>query len=374
MAEEIMDLENENEGSIDFVNFAKTIWKGRKTIIICIIIGSILGFFIAISTPKQYTATTVMAPQLGSTSNSKGSQLSGLAALAGINVDIMSQQGSEISPILYPQIINSIPFKLELMNTLVKFEDFDKPISLFDYYTNAKYQKVSILGTLKKYTIGLPGVIIKAIKGKPEQQKNFGSIANQLIQLNQEQFNVLQILDDAVNLDVAVKEGYLTLTVIMPEPLAAAQIAQNAQQLLRRYITNFKVQKAKADLEFIQGRYDEVKAQAEGFQYNIAVKSDQYKDLTSNIPQVESSRIQTKFGIANSVFQDLAKQLEQAKIQVKKDTPVFIIVEPVTIPFEKSKPNRPMIFFVWIFLGGIMGVSLILSKGFLADLKKKWKE
>jgi uncharacterized protein involved in exopolysaccharide biosynthesis len=160
----------------------------------------------------------------------------------------------------------------------------------------------------------------------------------------------------------------------MPEALAAAQLAQKAQDLLQRDITNFKVQKAKADLEFIQGRYDEMKGKAEGYQINIAQKTDQYKNLTSAVPQVQTARVQTQYGIASAVFQELAKQLEQAKIQVKKDTPVFTIVEPVSVPVEKSKPNRPMLLIIFIFLGGIIGVSIVFGKGLIANVKKKWKE
>jgi len=65
---------------------------------------------------------------------------------------------------------------------------------------------------------------------------------------------------------------------------------------------------------------------------------------------------------------------EQAKIQVKKDTPVFTIIEPVTVPSEKSKPNRLMILFIWFFLGGVVGAGTVFGHGFIEPLKKKWME
>ena len=37
-----------------------------------------------------------------------------------------------------------------------------------------------------------------------------------------------------------------------------------------------------------------------------------------------------------NVTQQLAAQVEQAKLQVNKNTPVFTIINPVTIPYEKS--------------------------------------
>jgi uncharacterized protein involved in exopolysaccharide biosynthesis len=211
---------------------------------------------------------------------------------------------------------------------------------------------------------------------KPNEKRN--SLKSKedvnLIELTEEQEEVSKKLEKLINLEVEAKEGYLTLTVIMNEPLAAAQLAQKAQELLQREITNFKSQKAKAELDFIQERYNEAQAKAEGYQLNIAQKTDQYKNLTSSVPQVQTSRIQTKYSIANTVFQELAKQLEQAKIQVKKDTPIFTVIQPVTIPLEKSKPNRPMIIIFGILLGGFVGLLIIIGKEVMSALQRKWNE
>ena len=364
----IQPIETE-EDEIDLVELAKTFWRGRWTVIVSLLVGGIIGVFVAIATPNEYTATTIMVPQTSGKSSSLGG-LGGLAALAGIDLSSASQ-GSDMSPILYPKIVSSIPFKLELMNTPIKFNEFEKPISLFDYIT--KNKKTSVLGTIKRYTLGLPGVIIGAIKGKNIPLELAKKMDDQPILLTEDQYKVSKALDKIISLDVDAKQGYLTLNVIMPEALAAAQMAKKAQELLQQDITDFKIQKAKADLEFIQGRYNEAQAKAEGYQINIAQRTDQYKNLTSSVPQVQTTRVQTKYGIASTVYQELAKQLEQAKIQVKKDTPVFTIIEPVSVPLDRSKPNRPMILMIWIFLGGVVGVSFVFGKSFLVDVRKKWK-
>jgi len=360
----------QDDDEIDLMVLAKTFWKGRWTVIVSLIIGCVLGVFVAILTPNEYTATTIMVPQTSGKSSSLGG-LGGLAALAGIDLSSASQGGGDMSPILYPKIVSSIPFKLELMNTPVQFKDFEKSISLFDFIT--KNKKTSTLGTIKKYTVGLPGVIALAIKGEKPKLELPKSTRNQPIMLTEDQYKVSKALDEIISLDVDAKQGYLTLTVVLPEALAAAQLAQKAQELLQQNITDFKIQKAKEDLEFIQGRYNEAQAKAEGYQINIAQRTDQYKDLTSVVPQVQTTRVQTKYGIASTVYQELAKQLEQAKIQVKKDTPVFTIIEPVSVPQEKSKPNRPLILMTWFFLGIIIGTGIVFGNDYIAGVKKKLK-
>jgi LPS O-antigen subunit length determinant protein (WzzB/FepE family) len=362
--------ELEDEDEIDFIALAKTFWAGRKTILISVLIGTVLGVFVAIFTPSTYTVTTIIVPQMASSSTSKMGGLSSLAALAGIDLS-GSASGSDMSPIVYPQIVSSVPFQLELMNAPLNFADVDHPVSMFDYYT--KYSKPSVLGVVKKYTIGLPGVIIGALKGKPKElELPKKSVGKQPIYLNDDQYQIKSMLDDAVVLDAAPKDGYLSLTVQMPEALVAAQLADKAMEILQRDITDFKIEKAKADLDFIQGRYDVAKTEAEGYQLHLAQKSDQFKNLTSAVPQVQSDRLQTRYGIANAVFQQLAQQLEMAKLQVKKDTPVFTVVQPATIPSEKSGPKKPLILVAFIFLGGLIGISIIFGKPFIFGLKEKW--
>jgi len=367
MNETIPSTPYPEEDSIDLIALAKNLWNGRKTIFISIGVGAILGVIIALGTPNEYTATSIMVPQTGSKSSSG---LSSLASLAG--VDLGMSENSELSPVLYPQIVNSIPFKLELMQTKVNFSDETKPITLYEYYT--RETKPTLLGTLKKYTLGLPGVILTAIRKPSAEVHASTDSTNKPIQLSKDQFEVKKKLDACVSLAVEKKDGYLTLSVIMPEALATAQVAQKAQELLQREIIKFKVEKSQANLDFIQERYNVAKAEAEGYQVNIASNSDKYKDLVSSVPQVTNTRLQTKYGIANTVYQELAKQLEQAKIQVKKDTPVFTIVEPVSIPSEKSKPSRPQIVIIWIFLGGIIGLAFVYGKQFVSELKLKWNE
>ena len=59
---------------------------------------------------------------------------------------------------------------------------------------------------------------------------------------------------------------------------------------------------------------------------------------------------------------------------VKEDTPVFTIIEPVSILMDKSKPKCPLILVIWTFLGGIVGVGMVFGKEFFTGIKDKWKE
>ena len=358
------------DDEIDLIGLVKTIWHGRKTILYSILTGALLGIFVALSLPNEYTATAILVPQLG-VSQSKVSGLGGLAALAGINLNT-TDQSADLSPMVYPQIANSLPFKLELMNTSFNFSEFSEPVTLFDYYT--KYRKPSVLECIKKYTIGLPGMVIEAMKGTPKESALPKDSPDQPILLSKKQYAVKNTLDALVSLDAGSKQGYLTLSVRMPEAVAAAQIGLKAQNMLQRYVTEFKIEKAKSTLWFIQERYNESKDEFEDAQDSLTVVNYRNKNLKSGLSRIETERIQTRYTIAFGIFQELSKQLEQAKIQVREETPVFTVIEPISVPTEKSKPNRTMILLIWIFLGGVIGVGIVFGRKFFDSIKKQWNE
>lgn len=364
-------IDADTEDEIDLIALAKTAWNGRKTIIKITIVFTIIGLFIAIFTPKQYSVTSIMVPQVSSGQNKLGG-LSSLAAMAGFSMNMST--GSELSPMIYPQIVQSIPFQLELMHAKLNFEGYNEKISLYDYYYNPQYYKFNLLGSIKKYTIGLPGTIIGAIRGKKENILGSDGSENQLIQLTYTESELIEFLQEMVYLNVDAKEGYITLTAIMSEAKTAAQLGQFSQELLQVKITEFKIKKAEDQLEFILERYNEREKEFRAIQEKLAINKDRNKQILSALNNTQQERLQSEYQISLSVFTELAKQLENARIQVKEETPVFSIIEPISVPTESFKPKRKQILIIWIFLGGIVGVGWVFGKHFLVDIKKRWVE
>lgn len=356
------------DDEIDLIALAKTFWSGRRTVLISILICGILGFFIAIFSSKEFVATAIMVPSSSDASSKLGGLggLGGLAAMAGINIG--SATGSELSPTVFPQIVSSLPFQLELMKTPINFQEFSEPVTFFDYYTTVQKPNLFL-----KYTLGLPGVLLTAIKGK-QPDKLVTSEENKPIELTDKQRDVRLILSELISLEVNSKEGTLTLSTKMPEARAAAQLGQRALELLQQYIIEFKIKKAKANLDFVQQRYDETAQKYEAAQQRLAAFSDRNKNVSLATAKTEETRLNSQYNLIYSVYSELAKQLEQAKIQVKQDTPVFTIIEPISVPTKKSKPNRPMILFIWLFLGGVIGTGVVFGRGYLSSVKKQWNE
>ena len=142
-------------------------------------------------------------------------------------------------------------------------------------------------------------------------------------------------------------------------------------QELQEEITRFRVEKSESELEYIQARYDEIKKETENYQEQLAKINDRSQNMTGSYYRIEQERIQAKYNLANGIYNEMAKQLEQGKIQVKKDTPVFTVIQPVTVPSQPSN-SRSKTLIVWTFLGFILGCGIVLAKGYWPKLKEQF--
>jgi len=160
----------------------------------------------------------------------------------------------------------------------------------------------------------------------------------------------------------------------MPEPLMAAQMAKYAQELLQNEVIAYKISNAREQLNFTEERFAEKKTEFDQIQSRLANFRDRNQNISSATAMNQMERLEAEYNFAFNIYTELAKQLEQAKLQVSKDTPIFSIIQPVTIPTEKSAPKRPLILVIFTILGLIISLAYIFGSEFLRGVKEQWKE
>jgi lipopolysaccharide biosynthesis protein len=350
-------MENEliKEDEIDLLQLFHKVWAGRKLILLVTIVFLILGILVALFSAKEYTATTIMVPQ--TSDNKSGGGLGNLAALAGVN---LGGGASETLPLTtYEKIIQSVPFKKRLVQTPLSFQDIPKKVTYEDYCKN--YTKPSLLGSLMSFLLPAPPA---------EPEVTIGDSID-ITTLSREERGILNSIDGKLSLKLNEKEGFITLSCVMPEALPAAQMLQRAQQLLQETVTEFKLQKAREEYDFVAQRCNEAEKDFKAKQYAVAQFQDRNRDLFSSLPQTRLQQMQAEYNLAFSVYTELAKQLETKRIKLKEDQPIFTIIEPVSVPNERSKPKRVMIVAIWTFVGLVIGIGSIFFRDFRRQLREK---
>jgi len=353
MEENKQNLQPVEEDTIDLVEILQKLWAKRKFILIVTGVAMALGLIVALLTPNQYTASCTLVPQTGE--RRTGGSLSGLAAMAGISLGDMTS-GEVLSPNVYPNIIKNVSFQKE-----------------YDYATDKQYRKFNLLAAIKKYTIGLPGEIIGAIRGEPEDTPATGTAADSIPRLTYKEQEVLEDLYESFSLNLNEKEGYVQLSTTMTDPHLAAQITLKAQQLLQQYLTEFKLQKVRANLEYVEANFQEARQNFEAKQEELARFRDANVNLTSAMARTREEKLQSEYTLLLGVYTELAKQKEQAKIAVTETTPILTVIEPVVVPVEKSKPSRARMLIIYTFLGLIVGAGWVLGVPYVKETISKIK-
>jgi capsular polysaccharide biosynthesis protein len=354
-----------HEDEIDLVELLKKVYKEKKLIFKYSIIAAVVGVVFALFQPNQYTSSTTFIPQLSSDVKTGSSSLSGLASLAGINLGGM-EGSSEFPPTLYPQVVESVPFRLELLSSNIRVNNSE--LTLREYFL--KYNNsLNLVETVKKYTIGLPSLILGLFKA----DEKFVSDSTSIYSLTEEDHKLFEKLSKIFSLSINDMEGFITMSFTDKDKIVSAQVTHTAETLLQEKIIEFKVKSSKELLDFTTRQFNEKKIAFEKLQDDRAVFVDNNINISSSLFRNKLSRIESELSIAKAIVQQLASQVEQAKLQVSKDTPVFTTIKPVTVPFKKSAPSRSLIVIIFIFLGFIISSGYVLVKDSLIEIIKSIK-
>jgi len=355
---------SDNTDEIDLIELLKKIYLEKKLILKISVLAALFGVVYALSQPNEYTSSTTFIPQLSSGVKTGGSSLSGLASLAGINIGSM-ESSSEFPPTLYPQVVNGVPFRVELLSNEITLNN--ELVVVKDYFLENK-SSFNILRTIKKYTIGLPSLILSLFKNQKEYTNQ-----SKIYSITEEDKGLFQILENNLSLSINEKEGFITISYTDNNKNVAAQVTQIAQNLLQEKIIEFKNKSSKEMLDFATKQYSDKKESYEKLQDERAVFVDKNINISSSLFQNKLSRLESEVNISESIVQQLASQVEQAKLQVNEDTPVFTTIKPVTIPFERSAPKRSLIVIVFVFLGLVLSAAYVLVKEPISDIIKSIK-
>ena len=358
-------LDTEKEDQIDIIALIAQLWLSRIFIIKSVLIGLILGLVVAILTPNQYSSSSMFTPNYGQ-QESGSSGLKGLASLAGIDLGSMGGSSKEISTMLYGKIIESPVFKMAILSA--PLQHVEQAATVREYLNQ---DNRTFITTVKSYTIGLPAKVIALFKGKKDNAATL--LINGIETISEEDFELFEQLKDLIQININDKDGYIELVATTQDPLVSAQLAKQSEALLQKEIIGLKTKGFLELLTYLETQFEQKRNLLNKAQDNLSRFKDQNMNIARYSFSNSQTRLETELQTANSVFTNVNAQLEQVKLQVAKETPVFSIIKPVVIPNEKSAPKRSIILVIYAFLALIASIGFLLAKEPVLEIWKKVK-
>ena len=349
--------------SIDLIELLSTLWKRKIFIIKTTIIFTFIGIIYSLSLKNSFTASSIFYPHYQNNQIGQSQGIRSIAGLAGINLG--SQASENIPPTLYPNIINSPQFKIEILDSKIDLNE--KKLTYREYLLNKPKQF-----NLKKILllpITLPRTILSNFTSKINSEL---SIENkEILKISNEEYSLHRGLSGIISLELNDKEGFIKLSVKDNNPLIASQIANTANDILQKNIIDFKLKNLNNTYKFITSQLEIAKKKFYKLQDSLAIFSDKNINIKSDLFLNKYSRIESESNISKNIYNELALSKEKTAIEVKKNTPIFTIIKPVVIPNEKSEPKRSLIVIVFSFIGLIASSLYTLLKSSLLEI---WKE
>lgn len=334
--------ETENdEQEIDWMDILRRIIAIRKTLYKAAGIGLVLGVIIALSTPKQYTVSVTLAPEMGSDSKSGG-----LASLASsfLGGGSLGNSPDALNAALSSEIVSSTPFLLDLLNTHVQTSDGKLDTTLVAYLDT---QRTPWWNSI----LGLPGIAISTIKKifSSNEELNIKTTSS-IFQLTQEERSKIASLRSCISAEIAKKTGITTISVTLQDPKVTAIAADSVVNKLQQYIIDYRIAKAKENYNYLQALYKERQQEYYKAQQRYAHYVDANKSLVLQSVRTEQERLQNDMNVAYQVYSQVAQQLQVARAKIQEEKPVFAVVEPAIIPSQPSGTSRKIIVLGFIFL------------------------
>ena len=314
----------------------------------------VLGVIYALSLPKTYRCTVMLAPELSSTSRS--GSLASIASSFGIKLGSGSMGNSEaLFPTLYPDLMNSVAFRTSLFPITVQREDDSTHtvMTYYDYLKDGQKRPWWSMG-IKAVFDGIKSLFPQKEKKEPTEVNPF--------RLTKKQDAIAKIINKRVVCDVDKKTLVITIDVVDQDPLIAATMADSVQVRLQKFITDYRTHKARVDLEYNRKIYEEAKDQYEKARLKSAAFSDANQKLFLESVRSERTKLENEMQLQYRNYSQIATQLQLAEAKVQEETPAFTILQPASVPLKKSGPNRKKILFVFLFLGFVGTTAYMLHK------------
>jgi uncharacterized protein YwbE len=278
----------------------------------------------------------------------------------------MGSDADALNVTLYPNIVSSTPFMLDLMDTPVSMIDEELPDTTLVGYLQ-EYTSSSLMGTIMSLPFKAIGGVMSLFKSEEEE----GEAQINPFHLTREQAQIVEGLKKQIVASVDKKTGVTTVSVTMQDPMVAAILTDTVIGKLKEHITHYRVSKAEEVCKYWEQQYNERQNEYYEKQQLYANFMDANKNVILQSVRIEQERLQNEMNSALDIYRSVTAQLQMAKSKVQEAKPVFAIVEPASVPLNPSGTSRKMILIVVVFLAVAAAAAWVL---FGQDLLKTFKE
>lgn len=338
--------ENNNSKIIDLREIIKRLWDNKMVFIKVLPIVFVLSCVYIVSIPRTYSTDAKLAPEMGNAIN--GGTLGSIASAFGFDFGDM-QTTDAITPLLYPDLMEDNAFATKLFAIKVENNKGDIKSTYYEYLK--KYQKYPWW----KSSISWIRRLFE--KNQPVANKEFNPYA-----LTKKDNDIVNKIRKNVKLSVDKKSGVITLNTQDQDPRICKTLADSIMGILQEFITEYRTNKARADLAYYKRITAEAKHEYEKARQRYGSYSDANTDVILESVRSKRNDLENDMQLKYNTYTTLNNQLQAAKAKVQERTPVFTMLKGATIPIRPSAPKRMLFVLEMLVLSFLLTALFVYYK------------
>lgn len=358
MSEETKQIQ-QKKGGIDFMHIAQLAWKHRKLYYKVLGGTFVVACIIGYSIPKTYRCEVMLAPELATSSSSSSSLLS-LASSYGLRVGSSSMIGNSdaLFPTLYPDMMISTDFLTSLFDVQIRQTDSLTTRSYYDYLLNDQKKPwwSAAIG-------GVIGGVVDVVKSMfPEDSLEVDDAHVNPFMLTKDQTRIAEMVARKVVCDVDQKTLVITIDVTDQDPLVCATVADSVKNRLQAFITKYRTNKARGDLEYYDNLCKESKANYDKARQKYADFVDSNNDLVLQSVRSKQTDLENEMQLQYNAYSNYSSLRQGAEARVQQATPAFTTLQNATVPIKPVGPRKKKIVLAFFFLAIVGTTAYLLHK------------
>ncbi len=305
------------------------------------IICGLYGIYYASKQQPVYTAQLTFASDIGQ---------SGMGAYAGIASQLGLDVGGGESIFEGDNLMELLRSRLLVQKTFLTPVSINgKNELLVDYYIDSREMRKQW-----KNNPVLSKITFSAAPQPPDRNRDsimklfYGNIVNGSLTIDR--------IDRRLNI--------ISATLQDNDELFAKLFIEHLVDNAIQYYTNFKIAKARQNVQILQKQTDSVRNLVSGNIVSIASESDLNINPLRQLPKANIQRKGIDIQVNTALYGELVKNLELSRMALRKETPLIQVIDVPTLPLDKKKMGRLRGAVIFGFIGGSLALLFFILRKF----------
>lgn len=334
-------MNEQKKDVIDLTEVWKLLKTKKKVFFIVLPIVFVLSCLYIFPQPRYYRCSVKLAPE--ATSENVAGGLSSLASQFGVNLGGATQDA--IYPLLYPDVVSSNEFVIGLLGINVKSVDGLVNTDYYNYMSKLQ-KKNPITAPVKKMMRSVTKLF--ASKDQPgPPSKGAGMSA---FRMSKKDSELLDQIKSNISCDVDKKTEVITIKVEDQDPLICATMADSVRNHLQTFITKYRTNKARVDVEHYEKLAKQSKREYEYCVREYSAYCDANQDVMLQSFISKRDELENEMQLKFNAYSAMRTQLEAMRAKLQEKTPAFTTIESATVPVKPAGPKRIIFIFGMCFL------------------------